>query len=216
YTSNDEANLDFVECAAASEFGITPRRVAQKSWWHTYLPAPYRCARGRHNPLHVWFRELGIENLRSPQKRIPEALYAPTAGEIAVFLRHLWATDGCIWNPTGKSSPKAYYSSSSRELANGVAMLLARLGIVARIRTVTKAEYAPSYHVIVADGPGLRRFCRDVGVHGRRGETARQLLGVLEGRSTNTNVDTLPIEIWGLVKAERLRAGMSERRFQAA
>ena len=216
YTSNDEANLDFVESAAAAEFGITPRRVAQKTWWHTYLPAPYRCTHGRHNPLHIWFRELGIDNLRSYEKRVPEALYAAGDNEIAVFLRHLWATDGSVWNPQGTSVPKACYSSSSRQLADGVARLLGRLGIVARIREVSKTGYKPSYHVIIADGPSLRTFCRDVGVHGRCGETALQLLAALEDKSANTNADTVPIEVWNLVKTERLRAGLTERQFQAA
>ena len=216
YTSNDEANLDFVEGAAAAEFGITPLRVAQKTWWHTYLPASYRCTHGRHNPLHIWFRELGIDNLRSYEKRVPEALYAAGDNEIAVFLRHLWATDGPVWNPQGTSVPKAYYSSSSRQLADGVARLLGRLGIVARIREVSKTGYKPSYHVIIADGPSLRTFCRDVGMHGRRGETALQLLAALEDKSANTNADTVPIEVWNLVKTERLRAGLTERQFQAA
>ena len=40
-------------------------------------------------------------------------------------------------------------------LADGVAHLLARLGIVARIRQVEKAGYEPGYHVIVADTPVL-------------------------------------------------------------
>jgi replicative DNA helicase len=218
YTSNDEANLDFVESAAGAEFGITPRRVAQKTWWHSYLPAPYRCTHGRYNPLHVWFRELGIENLRSYEKRIPEVLYSASDREVALFLRHLWATDGSIWNPQGKprSVPKAYYASTSRQLTDGVARLLGRLGIVARIRQVTKAGYRPSYHVIIADGPSLRTFCREVGAYGRRGETARALLVALEDRATNTNVDTLPPEVWELVRAERIRAGLTERQFQAA
>jgi replicative DNA helicase len=168
YTSNDEANLDFVESAAAVEFGITPRRVAQNTWWRSHLPAPYHCTLGRYNPLHIWFRELGIENLRSYEKRIPAVLYSANDKEIALFLRHLWATHGCIWNPHGQSTPKAYYASTSRQLADGVAVLLARLGIVARIRTVAKEGYRPSYHVIIADGPSLRAFCAEVGVHGRR------------------------------------------------
>jgi replicative DNA helicase len=216
YTSNDEANLDFVESAAAAEFDITPRRVRQKNWWHSYLPAPYRCTHGRYNPLHIWFRELGIEDLRSHQKRIPAILYSASDREIGVFLRHLWATDGCVWNPCGKSAPKAYYASTSRQLADGVALLLGRLGIVARIRQVDKAGYKPSYHVIIADGPSLRTFCSDIGVHGRRGEAARQLLATLQEKAVNTNADTLPVEVWDLVKAERARAGMSEREFQAA
>ena len=217
YTSNDEANLDFVERAAATEFGIAPRRVKRETWWHSYLPAPLRCARGRLNPLHVWFRELGIEDLRSYDKRIPDLVFSASDAEIAVFLRHLWATDGCVWNPRGRSSaPEVYYATTSRTLADGVVILLGRLGIVARIRRADKAGYRACYHVIVADGPSLRTFCRDVGVHGRRGLVAAQLLERLEGRAVNTNVDTLPIEVWQLVKSERARAGLTERQFQAA
>jgi replicative DNA helicase len=216
YTSNDEENLAFVEAAAAAEFGITPRRVAQGNWWHTYLPAPYHCTHDRWNPLHTWFRELGIEDLRSHEKRLPAAMYAADDAEVCLFLRHLWATDGCVWLGNGKSADKAYYASSSRELASGVAHLLTRLGIVARIRQVEKAGYRPGYHVIVADGPSLRTFCERVGVHGRRGETARQLAAALAGRKVNTNVDTIPVGVWEVVKAERIRAGLTERQFQAA
>jgi replicative DNA helicase len=216
YTSNDPANLDFVEEAARAEFGITPRRVRQQTWWHTYLPAPFKCARGRINPLHAWFRELGIEDLRSYQKRIPAALHAASDGEVAVFLRHLWATDGNVTVPRSRTAPKVYYASSSRELAHGVMLLLARFGIIARIRQVVKAAYRPSYHVIVADGPSLGTFCRKIGVHGRRGELVPELLAFIEGKAVNTNVDSLPIEVWELVRSERARAKVTERQFHAA
>ena len=216
YTSNDEENLAFVEAAAAAEFGITPRRVAQGNWWHSYLPAPHHCTHGRGNPLHAWFRELGIENRRSYEKCLPAAIYAADDAEVCLFLRHLWATDGCVWRGRGKSADKAYYASSSRELAYGVAHLLARLRIVARIRQVEKAGYRSGYHVIVADGPSLRTFCERVGVHGRRGGTAKAIAAALAGRAVNTNVDTIPVEVWDVVKAERVRAGLTERQFQAA
>jgi replicative DNA helicase len=216
YTSNDPENLEFVEAAAAAEFGITPRRVAQQTWWHSYLPAPAHCTHGRGNPIHDWFRELGIEYGGAHDKRLPSALYAASDDEICVFLRHLWATDGCVWLPHSNSAAKVYYSSASRDLADGVAHLLARLGIIARIRQVQKAGYAPNYHVIVADAPSLRTFCARVGVHGRRGETARELGAWLAARTTNTNVDTVPLGVWNLVKSERVRAGLTERQFQAA
>jgi replicative DNA helicase len=217
YTSNDEENLAFVEAAAAAEFGISARRVAQNTWWHTYLPAPHHCTHGRGNPLHAWFRELGIEDLRSYEKRIPTALYSASNEEVAVFLRHLWATDGSVWVPHAKKSvPKVYYASSSRALADGVALLLGRFGIVARIREVTKAGYRPGFHVIVADGPSLRRFCESIGAYGARGKLIGELSALIDGRSINTNVDTLPIQVWELVKAERIRAGLTDRQFQAA
>ena len=216
YTSNDPANLEFVEDAVRAEFGITPRRVQQKAWWHAYLPAPLKCARGRMNPLHVWFRELGIEDLRSYQKRIPAVLHSASNDEVAVFLRHLWATDGNVTVPRTKTAAKVYYASSSRQLAEGVMLLLARFGIIARIRHHTKADYRPSYHVTVADGPSLRTFCRKIGVHGRRGDLVPELLAFLEGRVVNTNADTLPIEVWQLVKSERVRAKVTERQLLAA
>ena len=216
YTSADQANLAFVEAAAAAEFGITARQVAQGTWFHAYLPAPQKCARGRLNPLHTWFLELGISDLRSYQKRIPAALHSATNREISVFLRHLWATNGNVTVPRRRTAPKVYYASSSRELADGVALLLARFGIVARIRQVTKSGYRPGFHVIVADGPSLRVFCREIGVHGARGELVGELLAFLDGRAVNTNTDTLPAEVWDLVRAERIRVGLSERQFQAA
>ena len=218
YTSNDEANLAFVAEAAAAEFGISARRVAQKSWWHVYLPAPVHCTHGRGNPVHDWFRELGIAECLHTRmrKKIPAVLYSASDAEISIFLRHLWATDGCVWIPRGKGAAKLYYATASRELADGVTLLLSRLGIVARIKEVVKAGYRPNYHVIVADGPGMRTFCERAGVHGRRGETAKQLAQVLAGRAVNTNTDTIPLAVWNLVKAERVRAGMTERQFQAA
>ncbi len=219
YTSEDEANLQFVEAAASAEFGITPRRVKQGNWSHVYLPAPYRCTHGRYNPIHVWFDELGIGRLMSYEKRITEFLYYACSAELGVFLRHLWATDGNVTVPkAGKTTAhKVYYSTSSRALADGVAALLARFGIVARTKAVAKAGYdRPNFHVVVADGPSLRVFCREIGVHGRRGDIADRLLVELADRSANTNVDALPREVWDLVKSERRRAGVTERDFQAA
>ena len=114
-------------------------------------------------------KELGIDDLRSQAKRIPALLYAASEEEVATFLRHLWATDGCVAVPRGGTAPKIYYASSSRELADGVATLLARLGIVARIGQVRKAGYRPGFHVIIADGPSLHEFCTRIGVPGRGG-----------------------------------------------
>ncbi len=216
YTSADEANLTFVVDAAAAEFGITPRRVQQQTWWHVYLPAPHKCASGRLNPLQAWFIELGISDLRSYQKRVPAVLHSASNREIALFLRHLWATDGNVTVPRGKTAAKVYYATTSRGLADDVALLLARFGIIARIRTVTKAGYRPGFHVIVADGPSLRTFCQEIGVHGARGEFIPPLLALVDGRTANTNADTLPTEVWDLVKSERIRAGQTEREFQAA
>ena len=53
-------------------------------------------------------------------------------------------------------------------------------------------------------------------MHGARGKLAIELVSYLDGRLANTNADTLPLQVWDLVKAERVRAGLTERQFQAA
>jgi replicative DNA helicase len=220
YTSQDEANLAFVEQAASAEFGIQPRRVAQGNWQHTYLPSPYRLTHGRRNPIMAWFYDLGIAGLRSYEKKLPDQLYAADDGEIRAFLRHLWATDGSIFVPAPDatpSQPRIYYSTSSRALADGVVHLLGRLDLASRLYPVPYAKSKRlGYHVVVAGSRDMRRFCAEVGVHGQRAAKAAEYLDRSAATVVNTNVDTLPIEVWDLVKSERSRAGVSERALQAA
>ena len=220
YTSRDEANLAFVERAASAEFGIQPRRVAQGNWQHTYLPSPYRLTHGQHNPIVAWFHDLGIAGLRSYEKKLPDQLYAADDGEIRTFLRHLWATDGSVFVPApgaAKSTPRVYYATSSRALADGVVHLLGRLGLASRLYPVPYAKSERlGYHVVVAGSRDMRRFCAEIGVYGKRGAKAAEYLDRSAATVVNTNVDTLPTEVWDLVKAERSRAGMSERALQAA
>jgi replicative DNA helicase len=220
YTSEDEANLAFVEAAAAAEFGITARRVVQGNWQHTYLSSPYRLTHGRRNPIHQWFKDLGIDGLRSHDKRLPDVLYAASDAEIRTFLKHLWATDGCVFVPrpkAKKSQARIYYASSSHALAEGVVALLARLGIATRLyEKHHKLSSRPGYNVVIAGAADMRRFCAEVGVHGARGAQAVAYLTHSANTKSNTNVDTLPREIWDLVKSERYRAGLTGRQFQAA
>lgn len=216
YTSDDEANLAFVEAAAAREFGITPARVAQGRRWHSYLPAPHRCGRGPLNRLRAWFRELGIDDLRAHEKRLPEAIYSASNAELAVFLRHLWASDGCLGIPRAGSTSlrTAYYATSSRALADGVMVLLARYGIVARLNLVKQGR-RPTYHVVIADAPSLHTFCQQIGVHGRNAHLVARLRAALRDRQRATDMDTLPLAAWELVHAERLSAGLTDRQLQA-
>ena len=63
--------------------------------------------------------------------------------QIALLLRHLWATDGCIWaGPVSKRklATRVYFGTSSPGLATDVAALLLRLGIVARVRQDGRRE----------------------------------------------------------------------------
>jgi replicative DNA helicase len=215
YTSADPLNLEAVESAARELFGITPRRVQQKNWWHTYLSSPYRLARGKHHPIMNWYKELGIEPVRSYEKRIPQAVFASDSKSIQLFLHHLWATDGNIsWKnlPGRKPSAAIYYATTSRGLAEDVQHLLLRLGIWSSVKGVPNAKgHRTCYHVTVQSTPVQQRFLQLVGSYGARGAIVKDLQKALADIAPLPNTDTIPQEVWGLVAKEKAQVGMSWR-----
>src|SRR5690606_37640370 len=112
-----------------------------------------------------WLETLGVLGLRSYEKRVPESVFSQDAAGIALFLRHLWSTDGCARMTWGKSPrPAIYYATSSNQLALDVQSLLLRLGINAPLKRVSQGEKGrPQYHVIVGGKGDVRRFIDLVG-----------------------------------------------------
>jgi replicative DNA helicase len=60
------------------------------------------------------------------------------------------------------------------------------------------------------------RFLREIGVHGGRSAGCALLLAELDGITSNTNLDTVPKEIWTRVRAALGEKGVSHREFAAA
>src|SRR5579862_9257521 len=65
YTSADEENIHTVAHTSSFLFGISPRIVQQKNWYHVYLPSPVVTTHGKKHPITNWFTHLGIERVRS-------------------------------------------------------------------------------------------------------------------------------------------------------
>ncbi len=212
YTSADPANLAAVE-QAASHFGITPRRVEQGAWSHVYLPSPHHLTHGRRNPIQAWLEPMGLAGLRSHQKFIPAEVFRLEDDQVALFLRHLWATDGCV-HLRGRSA-KVYYATTSGALAHGLQQLLLRLDVQSRVRTVAQGRHRPAFHVDISGAPNQLRFLEQVGVHGQRGETADRAASVLRTVAANTNNDTIPQQVWDRVKQAMADSGVSARSLAA-
>ncbi len=212
YTTSSEANSAIVAEAAREEFGCQVKRYAGRRSWHQLLISGNG---DRWNPRGVggWLRSLGIFGQRGHDKRIPEAAFQLPDRQVALLLRHLWATDGTIALRHGNRGGDAVsYSTTSRGLAADVAALLLRLGIVARITTATKAGYRPSSFVGVSGTADQRRFLDVVGAFGPREPQGDRLECRLAGRRGNTNVDTVPIEFFELVKSLMRARGITQRR----
>ena len=217
YASVDESNLSAV-AAAATGFGITAVRddYPAARGVSLRLPAPFRLARGRRNPIASWLDELGLFGLRSHEKFVPPGVFRLPDDQVALFLRHLWATDGLVTLLRSGRGGRVCYSSTSLLLLDDVASLLRRFGINARIRDVTAGPHRPQFTLDISGRDDQMVFLAKIGSFGARGAACEQLRAVLERVDRDTNVDTIPAELWRRVRTALAEKGMSHRRFAAA
>jgi len=218
YASIDEANLTAVAEAAHRRFGITAIRdeYAAARVTSLRLPAPYRLARGRRNPIAAWLDELGLFGLRSHEKFIPSGVFTLPKDQVGRFIRHLWATDGSVRWDAKTGQGRIYYASTSRRLVDDLARLLLRHNIFSRIHVARKAGYRDSYHLAIDGVENQRRFCEEIGVHGSRGDKVREVLGHLQGIKAAPKLDTVPVQVWDQVKAAMHDRGMTKVALGAA
>jgi replicative DNA helicase len=220
YTTGSKLLADEVVKLARRVFGhgINSRVHKEKQWYQVYLAASERLARGKYNPVAKWFRELGIFAKRSYEKYLPNQVFASREDDAAVFLRHLWATDGCIKLSHGqKHYIGVYYASSSRELARGVQTLLLKLGIVARVSRHSQGNKGhDQFHVTVSGSGDLRKFIDQVGTVGTyRKKALDDLRQYLTSHPANTNRDIIPKSVWRtMVLPAMRRKGITTRQLQ--
>ena len=217
YASTDEANLTAVT-AAARHFGITAVRDDHEAarCISLRLPAPFHLTHGRRNPVAAWLGSLGLFGLRSHEKFVPDPFFSLPKRQLALFLRHLWATDGCVWWDEKVGQARIYYASTSRRMVDDIARLLLRFNVMTRVKEIRKGDYRPCYNLLVYGAENQLRFLDDIGVHGARAamtEKARQKLLAIRG---NTNLDTIPREVWDRVRTVLVERQMTHREFAAA
>lgn len=200
YTSADEENIRIVSETSRRLFNIQSRIVKQKNWHHVYLPSPSHTTKGRYHPITTWFQQLGIERCRSYEKRIPKHFLAMGTDDTALFLKHLWGTDGNIslkTTPGRRASAAIYYASSSQLLATQVQHMLLRVGIQSTLKHhPSKLGYRSMHHVHIQGTPNQIAFLQTVGSSGKRGSLGKELLHKLREIDPNPNCDVIPKEAW--------------------
>ncbi len=171
---------------------------------------------GRRNPIAAWLDSYGLFGLRSHEKFVPDPVFALPKRRLALFLRHLWATDGCVWWDKTARHARIYYASTSRRLVEDVAQLLMRFNVMTRIKETKKGSYRPCYHLLIYGAENQLRFLDDIGVHRERSVMAAKARANLVAIKGNTNLDTIPREVWDRVRGVLVERHMSHREFAAA
>jgi replicative DNA helicase len=212
YTTTDAANAAVVAATARAEFEVEPRIVPERKWTQVYLTSARHLTRGVRNPISEWLDHLGLFDRRSWEKFVPEFVLALPPADIALFLRHLWATDGSA-TVAANGSVRVYYATSSERLARDVTDLLARIDLRARLRRVAQRRGIPQFRVDISGRDDQLRFLDVVGLFGTRSSPEAAIRAVLGARATsNPNVDVIPAAIWDFVRHKSLpESGITTR-----
>ena len=214
YTTASEMHSEAVKQAAERGFGVTVTRHEGKGNWHQ-LVLSGNGNRWKPAGVNAWLRGLGIYNQRSHEKYIPQDVFQLSNAQVAFFLSHLWATDGTLYQPkvgTKKSNVRISFSTNSRRLAEDVAQLLLRFDIVARIKIVLQGHYKPMYTVDVSGSKAQLVFLDKIGVFGEKAARVEGIRAYLKEKVANTNIDTVPESVFGIVKDTMRQQGISQRK----
>lgn len=222
YTTRERDLAEIVQQHADAQFGeeirVTIKR--ERRWYQVYLASTRQHTHGVRGVIRGWLEDLGIWGLRSHEKRVPEAVFAQPKAAIALFLRHLWATDGCIRMRQGQAPyPMVYYASSSERLALDVQSLLLRLTINARVKRIPQgAKGRDQFHVLVSGREDLLAFAKQLGAVGAYKQASlAEIQTYLEARPANTNRDVIPQPIWQhYVRPAMRRTGITHRQLHDA
>lgn len=216
YTNADKKCLKKVAQSASSAFGISPRLVKQKNWFHVFLKAPFHLTHKKRNPIVKWLdEELKIFNQRSFEKIIPKQIFEQSLPKLALFLKHLWATDGTIsWSRKGKKYGwTIFYSTKNEIMARQIQHLLLRFEIISRLRKSHKKGYQPGWIVDISGKEDQLKFLKNIGIFGEKNQKVKKAIQYLEKINGNPNCDVIPKEIWSYIAQIKGKYGLSWRDF---
>ncbi len=221
YTTKETDLAEMVSSLATTLFGaeVRPRIKQERTWYQVYLTSTRHHTHGTRSAVSEWLDALGVWGLRSYEKRVPGRVFQQPAGAVALFLRHLWSTDGCIRMTWGKSPrPAIYYATSSEQLARDVQSLLLRLGINGLLKRVAQGDKGRvQFHVIIGGKSDILRFAQSIGaVNPARQERLDEIVAYSEGREENTNRDVIPQPVWDAhIRPAMQASGVTQRALYA-
>jgi replicative DNA helicase len=158
-----------------------------------------------------------LSHLTGEGSFVPKRVFSVPDEQVALFLRHLWSTDGSVrWDGRAGHGLMIHYTSTSRRLVDDVAALLLRVGVLSRIRRVSKQGCRDGWQLSVHGAENQSLFLDRVGGHGARGIAATALAVRLAGLVGNPNLDTVPDEVWQRVRGLLAARHLTHWEFAAA
>jgi replicative DNA helicase len=209
HASVDMANLAAVARFSA-HFGVTavPDEYPAARMTTVQLPALHHAAHRRSNRIAALPDARGLFGLRSHEKFVPNNVFALPNEQVALFLCHLWATDGSVtWNQSTDHA-EICYVSASRRLVDGIMQLLLRLRVCSQIARVRKPGHRDCWHLHVDGAENQATFLRRISL---RGKSAREVFAKLETRNRRPGAATIPEEVRTEIGEALVTKGVTQR-----
>jgi len=156
-------------------YGRTTRAVErERGVWHVSY----------HGRFFVdFFEALGVRPVRAPQKTVPASVFTAPRDAVVGFLQGLFTADGTVRDNPKSNSSWIALTSKSRELLQGVQILLLNLGIKSRIFDRSRAAHEGLFTYVPVAG-GVRSYGSDgvlyeLGVFGKSREVFQRTVGFL-------------------------------------
>lgn len=133
-------------------------------------------------------------------KKVPQSIFSLKKGLLALFINHLYASNGWIYNG---SRPEIGFATASKQLAIDAKHLLLRFGIQSNLQT-KRQNYKDKekfiYQLMIHRKESIMLFCSQIGMFGGESaiETIMQSLNSIEAVE-----HTVPKEVWKYIDEER-------------
>jgi len=148
---------------------------------------PERCALYPARAVLYWIQELGLLGATAGTKHIPPDLLTLPDEQTWALLGGLWLTDG--WFSLKTNRPEVALLSKSWQLADGIRLLLRRVGIRASIHQYTSPDRVFWKLLVARDGFQELGAMPLVGVKAQRRD---QIVAMPRPRRRGTNGDMIP------------------------
>ena len=123
-----------------------------------------RAGTGGPSGAYVWARSLGITGRSPAEQRVPDAVFRLCDEDLRLLLGRLWLNGGSMASDGGT----VWFSTSSRDLARDVQLMLLRLGMVSGVReggVDDRGPWRPGYDVCLIGEGSVDNFVRHVAPH---------------------------------------------------
>ncbi len=146
---------------------------------------------------------------------VPAEVFSLGTRQVRLFLRCLWSAGGAVdWNDSSASC-RLTFDAVHRQVVDDVARLMLRCNVICEVEPA-RGERGNGWRLSVSDAEQQLRFLDEIGVNGARGIAAVDCADRLRAVAGNTNLDTIPREVWTQVRGLLQARQTTHREFAAA